>query len=582
MIDWAQALQTQIPTALSGIPHAKAYADPTILYLLQQYQTRILVLQIPIALILAQVLGLVVFFLILMADLLVESQATPIALLRSRGANRKIIFGALSVQGIGLGLLAMAAGPFVAIALVEVVAQRALPPADVGALDLLLDDPLRTAMGVAWFALGAAFIATCAVVLAVRRAASLNILTLRRLATRASHDSAWKKLNLDIIGLVIAVAGYISYTALIPQVNPQVRVEISPLSFFAAIILLGAVALLFLRALPALLRLAAWVAARSATAGPMVALTHLARAPRQAGRIALLLGLATAFLIFASIFDASQAQRPQDEAAYDVGADFRGTLPHAVDGELPSAAAAPYGLLPGVSAATAGYTVTIDPRDDAANIEVALQAVDADTFATAAIWASQDPSDTLPSLMAALSTKRAQVTGEVPTIIDAAFAGAFHVREGDHFTLTVPGYTSGGMQFVVATEVRHIPGVYDNAEESGYGSFGGVGGALVDYASYAAAYTADHPSMASAPPAPNTIWLRTSDDATLLAAIRGALSQGGLALSPLLDRREEITAAQDDPLRIDLVGVLRIGAAAVLLLALIGSLVASWVGARAT
>ncbi len=582
MTNWAQALLYQVPPALNGIPGVRAYADPTLSYQLQQYQSRIVLLQIPIALILIQVLGLVVLFVTLTADLLIESQAAQIALLRSRGANRGVIFRALGVQGVGLGLLALAAGPFVAVALVVWVAQRALPPGDLSALGTVADDPVRAAVSVAWFALGAALLATGAMIAAVRRAVRLNVVALRREAARATHESAWKKLHLDFIGLGLALAGYIGYAALVAQVDSQSRLTLSPLSFIAALFLLGAAAMLFLRVFPGLLRLAAWVALRSRAAAPTLAFVQLARAPRQAARIILLLGLATAFLIFASIFDASQAQRPMDEAAYHVGADFRGTLAHPLSGETLSAATAPYVQLAGVSAAAAGYTAVIDSRDDKAGISVALHAVDADTFSRAALWTPQDPPDTLAGLMDVLTAGRAHATavGEVPAVIDAAFSKTFHVQTGDHITLAVPGYTSGGMRFVVAAQVRHIPGIYDNADQNGYGSFGGTAGLLVDYASYTGVYAADHASSAVTSLAPNTIWLRTSDDPAILAALREVLGHGDLALSPLLDRRQEIAAAEDDPLRVDLVGVLRIGAAAALLLALVGSLVTSWVSAR--
>lgn len=579
---WAQSLQIQIPSALQGIQGATVYADPTILYLLQQYQLRILLLQIPITLILILALGLVVLFVANMADLLIESQTASIALLRSRGANVGVILGALSTQAIGLGALALVAGPLVAVALVEEVARLTLPPGDLGSLSVIADHPVRAAMDISWFALGAALVATGAVIIAVRRAASLNVLALRRQTARASHEPAWKKLNLDIIGLVITIASYIGYAALVPQLNPQVRVALSPFAFIAAFLLLGSVALLFLRFFPAFLRVAAWIAGRGRNVGPALALIQLARAPRQAARIILLLGLATAFLIFANTFDASQTQRPQDEAAYQVGADFRGTVAHPTSGESPALAAAPYASLPGVDSASAGYTVAIDPRDNEANINVALQAIDADSFGRAAMWTPQSSPDTLPNLMATLADARAAAgtTDEVPAVIDAAFAEAFHVQDGAHFTLTVPGYTSGGMRFVVVAEVRHIPSVYDNADQNGYGTFGGAGGALVDYTSFAAAFKADHPHAASTPPAPNTIWLRTSDNPALLASIRQSLGQGDLALSPLLDRRQEIAVAQNDPLWVDLLSVLRMAAAAALLLALVGSLVSSWVSSR--
>src|SRR5262249_9643698 len=162
------------------------------------------------------------------------------------------------------------------------------------------------AWGLRWYALLAAVAAVIAMILSTRRAAGLNVLALRRESARAHGKPLWQRLNLDLIFAVIAVTGYALYTLAVSRVDPRVRVYLSPLALVAPIFLLLAISLVFLRFYPQVLRLAAFLAGKRRRAPAMLALAQMARAPRQASRMTLLLALATAFAIFTLIFTASQ------------------------------------------------------------------------------------------------------------------------------------------------------------------------------------------------------------------------------------------------------------------------------------
>jgi ABC-type antimicrobial peptide transport system permease subunit len=84
-----------------------------------------------------------------------------------------------------------------------------------------------------------------------------------------------------------------------------------------------------------------------------------------------------------------------------------------------------------------------------------------------------------------------------------------------------------------------------------------------------------------AAPTPNEVWLRTSDDPATLSGIRAALGSGTTRLDRLLDRRQLIDEQQTDPLQISFFGVLGLGATTAVLLALLGTWLASWLNARA-
>jgi ABC-type lipoprotein release transport system permease subunit len=541
---------------------------------LASYQVRIFAVQVPITLLLLQVLALALFFVSLMADIVVERQAEAIAVLRSRGASRGQIFGALALQSLGLGLVALILGPLLALVGVRFVAQHALAASDQDALNVIAGDPLAVALTIRWFIVAAVAGAVIAMLIAVNRAVNADVLALRREAARTTRRPLWQRLNLDIAAAVIGVTGYISYTLGVQRLNPQVQTALSPLALIAPFFLLIAAALLFLRVFPLLVQGGAWLAARGRGSAPMLALAQMARAPRQAMRMTLLLALAVAFTIFTFVFSASQQQHTIDAAAFSVGADFSGTLPAISAATAPSLAAqtAQYAQIAGVTAATAGYTASVAGQKTAASLQVNLLAMDADTFAQTAIWSKQNAAQPLPELMARLIAARGDAVANdaVPVIVDDAMWQGFNLASDPRFTLSVPGYTGGAMHLVAIAHIAYIPTIYDSA------TVPDLGGVLADFTSYAAVFQHD----TGAPVVLNTVWLRSRDDAAALASVRAALTRGALRLNNVQDRRAILAAAEADPLHIDLLGVLDIAAATACALGVIGMLIASWLSAR--
>jgi len=68
--------------------------------ILEQYRSRIEVTRIPVNVLLIQVAALILFFIAMMTDLLIERQVDTIAVLSSRGANKRQVFGAFFTQGV--------------------------------------------------------------------------------------------------------------------------------------------------------------------------------------------------------------------------------------------------------------------------------------------------------------------------------------------------------------------------------------------------------------------------------------------------------------------------------------------------
>jgi len=526
----------------------------------------------------------------MMTDLLVELQAASIAILRSRGASSRQIFGALLTQSFGLGVIALVAGPLIALLCVYVISHSLFAgfvstvPGD------LFDNPLQAIWEVRWYGLGTVLAAIAAMIIAIFRTGSWDVFAMRREAARSTSRPLWQRLHLDMVAAIIMLVGYgISfYLVSSGLLDPQLRlVLLAPLTLLQSAFLVLACVLFFLRFFPLVLRVGSWLMRRNRGAVPLLAVAQMARAPHQSLRMTLLLALSTAFAIFTLVFTASQAQRPIDVAGYESGADFSGLLVHPLTPSPFADIAARqltnlterYQRIPGVLSASMGYSGQTAAGFAAGTLSIQLRAVDADTFAQTADWTSQDSSQSISSLMSLLSSRRASVGGNepIPAIVDAATWNALDLGSEATFQISA---SYGMLYFVAIAEVPHIPTITDDAQ---FNDTNAVGGMLVDYQTFANVYAnvfhnvdPDHsPSLPI-----NYILLRTESDAASLMSVRNALSSGSLALNPLYDRREIMSSLLNDPLYFGLIIVLAFGATTALLLALIGNLIASWLSAH--
>ena len=82
---------------------------------LQQYSDHITVAQLPTEILTLLVIALLVLFISLMSELLIERQAAAVAILRSRGASHTQIFISVFAQWAGLAVLSLLIGPWLAI-----------------------------------------------------------------------------------------------------------------------------------------------------------------------------------------------------------------------------------------------------------------------------------------------------------------------------------------------------------------------------------------------------------------------------------------------------------------------------------
>jgi ABC-type lipoprotein release transport system permease subunit len=542
---------------------------------LERYRDRVSVASIPADIVALQLVALILFFVSMIADLIVERQAGVIALLRSRGATRRQVFGLFITQSLGVGFLALAAGPLLAIPTTRILGKDILAQSDQNALDVLDGNPFQIAFSLRWFALAVVACAVFAMILAVRGSASRDVLALRREAARSTHRSLWRRLNLDVLFIAIALTSYVLSLYATNSGAVDIRSDLllsAPLALIAPMFLVLAGILLFLRLFPSLLRLGAWLAARRTAAPSMIAIAQMARAPRQAARMILLLALASSFGIFTLIFNASQEQQMFNNTSHQVGADFNGVTPPGTRTQptLTQQTAA-YRRIPGVISASLGYSSQALLEGSDLNLPLEVRAVDTSTYAQTAIWTTQDAAQPLASLMKELAHKSASAPSPIAAIVDALAWNELHLSPGATFRVVLPGAASP-LTFVAIDEVQHIPTVNDSLVSAGSSDYSPPGGMVIDYAALR--------QVTNSTLLYNQVWLHTTDDPAGLRKVRAALSKGPLALLSVSDRRAILAQAQRDPLYINLLGVLLLGAVIALFLALVGNLLTSWVSAK--
>ncbi|GCE11244.1 FtsX-like permease family protein [Tengunoibacter tsumagoiensis] len=578
-LDTRQMNAQQIDSLMQGLSRVDDQIQLTYspFDLLKTYKNRTLVVQLPTEVLLALITGMVLLFVGLTSSLLVYSQLPHIALLTSRGAERRQIMSIFLLQQAGMILATACLGPVLAVQTTRILAHFLLSASDQGIATQFLSEPLQLLPEILGFVLITAATAIATTVLAIYQATRIDVLLLRRRQARQLWQPFWQRYYLDLFAALGALS---SYSLALYEMNTGALSEenqaqlLAPLILVAAILTIFALLLLLLRTFPFLLTRLSILAARSRSATPTLAITQLARAPQQALSTTILLSLTTAFALFTLVFMATQTQRAADIATYIVGADFSGTIINTQD--TPAQQTTAYRNLHGVISATVGYSNIIY---SAQNTVVGLKAVDTTTFARSVIWSPQNSTQSLDTLMDELSSHRTVGIANlaVPAIIDAQTWNMLGLHTGDSFTLFQPtGQGRLPITYIALVKIQHIPTFSYGLDNGAAGSEG----LMVDYQTYSQV-TAIAATQAQAflrdPILPNYFWLHTRSDPTSLKAIRGALNkQQKLTGAIFYDRYLLLNNLYHDPLYLNLMGILLLGACVPLALSLPCCLIATW------
>ncbi|HEY7780847.1 MAG TPA: FtsX-like permease family protein [Ktedonobacterales bacterium] len=554
------------------------------------------ILSLPLYVIVAQIVGLAMLFVVAMAGLLVDGHAGEIATLKSRGASGTQMLSTYAVQGILLGIAAAVAGPWLAGLLALGLLRWFVPASTLAAAGV--GSSYLTALAapstIVLPAVGGALLGAAAVVGAAQRAARLDVLAFRREQARATREPFWRRYYLDIGLAVLCALGYLELAQFggLGTREALGQGASSPLPLAAPALLLLAGALLVLRFFPVVTGAGARLASRGRGTTGMLALAEVSRSPAGPSRLTLLLALSVGLGLFAMVFDSSLVRNSADRAAYQTGADIRLVQRQPEPAENDARIQAALSGLAGVHAVTPVFRGVATSTLASGVQSVNLLGIDPATWraAAGASWRSDYADQPIARLLDGLRTQQdgdttadregATNAGDaahpVWAIVSANFASGQALQVGDRFQLVFQATQSTPTFFRVGAIAREFPTLYPAAVPGGF-LVVNLNDALgmVAVASQAA-------QVPNAVPGPNEYWLSTTSNPGQLSALTRALTAGAttLDLSQVLDRRALEVQIASDPIQAGMRGLLTVGALIAAGLAVLGSLIQSAIAAR--
>lgn len=309
--------------------------------------------QKPLTILLLQITAIALFYVAIVAALLIERQAAEIALLRSRGASMGQILLLFLIQGLVIGIPAMLAAPFLAAGatallgltpLFDNVSDGAFLPAGV--------PPLAFAMGAGGVALSLA-----AFILPGAAAATKSATSLRRAQARPGVSFIQRYfLDLGLAGAALLLLFELRERGSVFTPSATGGLTSDPLLLASPALLIGAAAALILRFYPLLLRSVSAITSRRSGPAVSLGLRQVVRAPAQYTQLTLLLMMSVAVGAFAASYTATVDRSYRDRAGFEAGADLRAAS--SASGPLVGDSAereAELAKIPGVARATSVY-----------------------------------------------------------------------------------------------------------------------------------------------------------------------------------------------------------------------------------
>ena len=292
--------------------------------LLRSFEEQLLLARVPLFLVLFLVTGILVYYLALVAGLIVRSRSGEITMLKSRGAT----VWQLGFLGLGEGLLlavpAVIAGPFLALGVVKLLGVIFFELS--GASDALVGVPVSLSQGPFLLGLAGGGLAVLVFTVATLAAARHGAIEARQAGARPPTASLLHRYYLDMVLLVLI--GLLwwqlqSRGAFLVQSLGSRELTIDYSLLLGPVLGLVAAGLIVLRVFPWFAALLARLAGPVGPTWLVHVLRHLARDPMTPAMLIVLVMLATALGVMGSAFSSTLERGQRERALYAAGADLR-------------------------------------------------------------------------------------------------------------------------------------------------------------------------------------------------------------------------------------------------------------------
>ena len=352
------------------------------------YRNDLTLARVPLFLFTSLLIGLVLYYLVLITVMLTRDRGVEAAMIRSRGATVLQVGGLVGLgEGLAIALPSVLVGPFLGWAIASM-----LPTGDAGLghLSVGLSPSLFVIAAAVGFACMAVFLASGL------RAAGWSIVQFLRERARPPDRPAMYRYAIDLVVLAALVlvwwqirgrGGFLTERLLGEGLEVDLSLLLGP-----ALALL-AVGLLLLRVLPFLLRLLARLADPFGAAWLVHAMKRMARDHLAYGTLAVLLMVATALGIFGATFGATLTRSQADQARYAIGGEMVVPPPPAEAYRPYSERGSTFAKIPGVSAVAQIHRTTMATAGGSSSGRgYSLLAVDAVNLSKVA-WFREDFAD---------------------------------------------------------------------------------------------------------------------------------------------------------------------------------------------
>ena len=290
---------------------------------LDDYKEQLLLARIPLYLILFLVIGILTYYLALIASLVVKSRAAEISMLKSRGATTPHVGLMALIEGIILAIPSTALGPLVALAVVKTLGRVFF---GLGGSEDLAAVPV--VLSFQSYLLGGAGALLGVVVLTVSTlaAARQGMVEFRQMGARPPQAPFIHRYYLDILllGLIALFWWQVqSRGAFLVRPLGSRGLEIDYSLLLGPALGLLAIGLLVMRFFPIVVGLLARLAEPVGPVWLVHGLRHVSRDPIVPGSLVVLLMFATALGVIGSAFSATLERNQEERALYAAGADLR-------------------------------------------------------------------------------------------------------------------------------------------------------------------------------------------------------------------------------------------------------------------
>ncbi|HOU13816.1 MAG TPA: FtsX-like permease family protein [Anaerolineae bacterium] len=557
-------LQQQASGLLPNIKLAKSPMDALI-----NYQNSVNLLTILLYAFSIPIMGLLLAFITLTSGLAVERRRNEVAVLRSRGAMALQMVGVAAIEGLLLGLLALALSIPTAMTIAALIGKTR------SFLDFSAQyAPLQISvtMSTLRFGLVGVALVVAAQVLPTLGAVKHTVVSYKLEVARTLRKPWWQRAWLDV--LLFIPAGYGAY--LLSRQGSLVKLEDAasatpyqdPLLFLVPALGIFALTLFFLRLMPLVMSIIAWIAGRTKAVGLLIASRHLARTPGFYTTPLILLVLTLSLSAFTASLAFTLDQHLTEQMYYSAGADMnfmdmgQGTENTLMDAYTQSQSTetataedtgprwyflpvTDYLNAPGVEKATRVGRFPAYTRMSSAAQTGVFMGVDRAEFSPIAFWRSDFAAESLGGLMNALALTRNGV------LVTRDFLQQHALLIGDNIRVIVATYGQNNeIDFKIVGTFNYFPTWYPSEGPLFVGNldylFESAGGQF-----------------------PYNVWLKTAADADYENLGNKTLSTRLLDwVAPV----PKINAEQKLPERQGLFGLLSVGFSAAAVLTVLGFL----------